>query len=547
MRTRRMQEVVFMLFRPVAALAAALSIAAGAQEAGPAFDAPIKAASLLDAQIHALPQEDVALYADRLSVTQTYSVFAGQNDALAAGALASAGKRLHIGENFAAGLAASDIFADRWEENGVYVFMGAVTSVDALGLRLKLDLSGLNQYDEVYILDLTLPRAHGPWTRDDALDGGWWTASVEGDTAAVMVRSAHSETPQLQVVEVAHYFLDPVSLLKQASCNNPIACETNATIQQISSAVGRYAFSSGFSSFVCSGSLLNNPNTQTLEPYFLTANHCISSQAEVNSMEVFWDYRIDVCAGGVAPSLNSLLRSEGDQLLGTSGVYDGTLIRLDSVSPGAFGRAYLGWTLTAPTVGADMLGIHHPGGSHMRISFGDVTVPEENAAGFQDQIRVEWFDGVTEGGSSGSPLMFRSGDFRVFGMLSNGAVHVCPENAQLNYDYYASFARFFPSISAYLTGSSAPPALDDGEPVDPGVTTCPANLTLKDYPALLDSLRGLRDSGLLETPLGQAIVSEYYKAAPGFAEIVGESDAAKGLFLLGAGPASQLNEPSAAE
>lgn len=536
-----------MLFRPFAAIVLALSLAAGAQEAGPAFDAPMKAASLLDTQIHALPQEDVAGYAGRLSVTQSYSVFAGQNDALAEGALASAGKRLHIGENFTADLAASDIFADRWEENGVYVFMGAVTSVDALGLRLKLDLSGLNEYDEVYILDLTLPRAHGPWTREDHYEGGWWTAAVEGDTAAVMVRSTEPGTPQLQVVEVAHFFLDPVSLVKQVACNNLIACEGNPTIQQLSSAVGRYAFSSGFSSYVCSGSLVNNPDTETLEPYFLTANHCISSQAEVNSMEVFWDYRIPSCGGGSAPSLNTLLRSEGAQLLATSGTYDGTLIRLDSVSPGAYGRAYLGWTITPPTVGADMVGIHHPGGSHMRISYGDVTVPEEDAAGYQDQIRVEWFDGVTEGGSSGSPIMFRSGDFRIFGMLSNGSVHVCPENARLNYDYYASFARFFPSVSAYLTGNSAPPALDGGEPIDPGVTICPANLTLKDYPALLDSLRGLRDSGLLETPLGQAIVGEYYKAAPGLAEIVGESDAAKGLFLLGAGPASQLNDPAPAE
>jgi hypothetical protein len=145
-------------------------------------------------------------------------------------------------------------------------------------------------------------------------------------------------------------------------------------------------------------------------------------------------------------------------------------------------------------------------------------------------------------------MMLRTGDYRVIGVLSNGAFHVCPENPSSNYDYYGSLARFFPSISTYLTGTSAPPVVVD--PEDPGTVIlpveCPAKLTLKDYPALLKSLRALRDSGLLETPLGRAIVEQYYDAAPGLAAIVEGSDTAKGLFILGAGPAAQLRAGEAA-
>src|SRR5258708_463375 len=68
--------------------------------------------------------------------------------------------------------------------------------------------------------------------------------------------------------------------------------------------------------------------------------------------------------------------------------------------------------------GVPVTGIHHPAGSHKRISFGVTSQI------FSDQFfqGVVWNSGVTEGGSSGPGLWEGSpADARLVGELSGGA------------------------------------------------------------------------------------------------------------------------------
>jgi len=504
---------------------------AQAQQAPSAFDKPVESKSLLDAQLHALPQRLVASYLTHLSQSLTYSIFAGQNAELAAKARLEDAKCVKVGENATIGLIPNDVLSDQFMAGGYHVFLGAITSRDAYDLRLKVDLSGLNKTDELYVVDPTLPRSFGPYTRSDALDGGRWLATVQGDTAVLVVRSLSAGLPQLQVLAMSHFFRNLDGAAKELSCNNLIACETNSKIEALASAVGRYVFSNGPSMYLCSGSLVNNPDTPQFEPYFLTANHCISTNQEALTVEVYWDYRVATCDSTASPpALNTLLRSNGKALLATDGVLDCTLLQLDNVQAGSYGRTYLGWSTQALSLSAEVIDIHHPQGSHMRISYGNLTLLDQSSGGFQHQNRVSWYDGVTEGGSSGSPLILNNGTYPVVGTLSNGSVHVCPEDPKVNYDYFSSFKDFYPEVKSYLSGTGGTPQ-----------GTCPANVTMKDYPQLLKSLRALRDSGLLKTPLGRKLVQEYYQAAPGMAQLVQQSDTAKGLFLLGAGPAAQID------
>jgi hypothetical protein len=75
---------------------------------------------------------------------------------------------------------------------------------------------------------------------------------------------------------------------------------------------------------------------------------------------------------------------------------------------------YLGWTTALPA-SETLTCIQHPNGLDKRISFGHKVAP---GAGFEDFTGVRWSTGVTEPGSSGSPLL--NAEHQVIGQLYGG-------------------------------------------------------------------------------------------------------------------------------
>jgi hypothetical protein len=350
-----------------------------------------------------------------------------------------------------------------------------------------------------------------------------------------MVRTTSAHVPAVRVVGVSHFYVSLDAALKVLSCNVNIACETDVFLRdQVSTAVGRISITSGNTTYLCSGSLVNNPDTAENEPYFITAHHCIGTSAEAENSEVIWDYRSTVCNADTPPSLASLPRSEGDALLATDGTLDGTLIELDSVPTGTLGRYYMGWSVRTPVVNEAIIGVHHPEATAMRVNHGRVqainqTVQTDTFTFYQKQTRVVWDEGVTEPGSSGSCLLFGDGTYALAGMLSAGATHTCGADRSGNIDDFSSFRDFYPEISGYLTGTNPP------EPGSGG-GLCPAKSAFKNNPQILAKLRAFRDQGLMPTAVGKQIAAAYYKVAPYLAELVQKSPEARGVFVLTAAP-----------
>ena len=81
-------------------------------------------------------------------------------------------------------------------------------------------------------------------------------------------------------------------------------------------AVGRITFVSEGASYVCTGTMLNNSNNDRT-PYFLTANHCIGTQAEARSIEAYWFYQTTSCNSNVLRG-DWTRTSGGADLLATS-------------------------------------------------------------------------------------------------------------------------------------------------------------------------------------------------------------------------------------
>ena len=174
----------------------------------------------------------------------------------------------------------------------------------------------------------------------------------------------------------------------------------------------------------CSGVLLNNTNYDGV-PYILTANHCVSSQNEADVCVFIFNYEKPYCNSGKSSEKQSI--SSGI-LRATNNQSDFTLIELSHKPISSWNPYYAGWDRN-DSQGLGGVGIHHPNGDVKKISTHNMIPLTTDClhVNSQDNFYLinEWLattngHGVTEGGSSGSPLF--NNVHRVIGQLHGGCV-----------------------------------------------------------------------------------------------------------------------------
>ena len=226
--------------------------------------------------------------------------------------------------------------------------------------------------------------------------------------------------------------------------------------------VALIVFEKGEGTFNCSGTLLNNRRRDRV-PYFLTAAHCVDSEAAARSVTAFWLYQTRTCNGDL-PDLRSVRRTEGASLLSTLGVggrhLDGdmTLLQLEDDLPD--GIVFQGWDAELQPVGAQVTGIHHPGsddwGFFKRVSFGQI-IPDPDSGTSGDvyaSVSYPVGQGYTEPDSSGSAIFSSPGT--VVGALSGGDIveYACPTEPVL--DFIAHFSVSYPHIRPFIDSDRPP-------------------------------------------------------------------------------------------
>jgi len=188
---------------------------------------------------------------------------------------------------------------------------------------------------------------------------------------------------------------------------------------------------------VCSGALVNNTN-EDLHPYFLTANHCLSGNpSNAENWVFYFNHEIPDCGGSDddAPTDQSV---SGSTVIARNAESDFALLELDSNVPASYNVCFSGWDATdseAAVISA--YGIHHPGGDVKKICFEeDAPYHDIGTAGFVNQTWYidQWEEGVTEGGSSGSPLFNQSGN--IIGQLAGGLAACAGPVNNGQFDYY---------------------------------------------------------------------------------------------------------------
>jgi lysyl endopeptidase len=323
---------------------------------------------------------------------------------------------------------------------------GAVHVDGAGSLRLRLDGVTLSPEAVLWVYSATSEPVG--FTTALAHEGTLWTPSVAGSDITLEVDDPRAGS--FRIGAVADVRRNEEVLPQETECFLATECQTS-TLQELGSGVASYYWVRGSLTYVCSGGLVSDRDA-TRTPWFLTANHCLSTQADASSMEIYWDYRPANC-GGMRPSLQSLPRSNGAELLVTSRATDVTFLRLHSV-PGP--RSFYGWTTETPAHGTPLLRFSHPVGGPQVFTTMTADMESEScpARPRSRYLYVNITSGGTFGGSSGSPSL--TADGRIVGQLYGGCG---PDADPCNYenrDVDGRFAESFPLLQPFLAPGPPP-------------------------------------------------------------------------------------------
>lgn len=295
----------------------------------------------------------------------------------------------------------------------------------------------------------------------------WWTPDTGDAEATLEVElppGVAANTLDLSVPQLSHIFTnlsvpteqEYLQQVETAKLNESDPCNVDATCYSQNSternAVARMIFVSGGLTYVCTGTLLNDSNASG-KPYFLSANHCISTQTEASSLQTDWFFRSPTCNSGTLQS-SSTRKSGGAQLLYASSSTDTSFMLLNDTPPA--GAVFAGWDASTVISGTSVTGLHHPRGDLLKISFGSVNNQTSCQATTGNRFecvgstgnfyRVTWSQGTTEGGSSGSAIFQNN---KVVGTLYGGSA-VCTNRASS--DYYGRFdVAYSAALKNWLT------------------------------------------------------------------------------------------------
>ncbi|MFZ4400087.1 MAG: T9SS type A sorting domain-containing protein [Bacteroidales bacterium] len=228
------------------------------------------------------------------------------------------------------------------------------------------------------------------------------------------------------------------------SCEVNINCSEGNLWQNEKAGVARINIRIGSVSKWCSGSLVNN-TLQDFKPYLLTADHCGlgASAANISQWMFYFNYEASGCSNPseegmlASQSMTGAVKVANGGNAGTTGS-DFLLLLLNEKVPESYNPYFLGWDRSGDTSVSGVC-IHHPGGDIKKISTYNSTTISSAYNTALSHWKVYWDatangHGVTEGGSSGSPLFNSSG--KIIGTLTGGTSDC---SSQTEPDFYGKF------------------------------------------------------------------------------------------------------------
>jgi len=335
--------------------------------------------------------------------------------------------------------------------NGDHVYRIKITSEEAKSLNFVFNTYRVPTGATIYLYNEGKTDWLGAYTnvfnREDEMLGTWM---VEGESVFIEYTEPKNVIGQgeLNIGRVVHGYrsiMDSEVLEKalndSGDCNQDVDCPVGNDFEATKESLKHSIAFIIMQGFVCSGGLINNTNNDGA-PYFLTANHCDAGPESTWAFRFNWISPNPSCAT-VTSSTDAAMNqtTSGATRLAANSESDVKLLQLDGGLDDQWELEYAGWDRSA-TAPSFVVGIHHPAGDIMKVCREDQS-PTERTISFNGNATTEmwniadWDLGVTEGGSSGSPLFDPSG--RIIGQLAGGAAACTGTNDNNQFDVYGRF------------------------------------------------------------------------------------------------------------
>jgi lysyl endopeptidase len=332
-----------------------------------------------------------------------------------------------------------------------------IRSKGAAALGLYFSKFSLPDGCTVHVFDSARTQILGAFTKKSNPTGGLFaTGIVPGEILYLECYCpAQASLPDIDIYEVLYTYrsggIPHINSTRDFggsdSCEVNINCEEGQDWQDAKHGILRILVKIGGSSFWCTGSLINNTRND-FTPYIITADHCAkkyggvyATPSDLQQWVFYFNYESADCSNPTEqPAIQS---SVGATKLaaapGDSGS-DFYLAMLNNKIPGRYKPYFNGWDRSGLPVSSGVT-IHQPEGDIKKIStFNTLISSGEWGVNPGTHWLVTWSptingNGVTEPGSSGSPLFDQSGN--ILGCLTGGNSS-CTN--LLDPDYYGKFS-----------------------------------------------------------------------------------------------------------
>ncbi|MFT4678889.1 MAG: hypothetical protein ACI84C_001202 [Flavobacteriales bacterium] len=341
-----------------------------------------------------------------------------------------------------------------WNElaDGSKIWLFKYKTSGALATNVYFSNYNLPIGGELYLWSADKSYAEGPYDWKDNNDHGkMGTAEVFSDEAVLEYYQPADVVgeAQLTTYAFAHYYRHVHDFTEDWNRGGSDPCEVDVNCPEglgwegPRDAVVRLRIVDGGNVGLCSGSMVNT-TARDCRQYMLTALHCADgvSTSDFQLFQVRFNYERANCGSGGGSSTHQrtgvIFLADSNDNGGNSGS-DFLLVEIEDEVSASWDPFYAGWDASG-TGGDQGVSIHHPAGDLKKISTYDNNLSSEFWGAPGSHWGVNWIEtetnhGVTEGGSSGSPIYNK--DQQIIGTLTGGSSFCTTPNSP---DFYGKMS-----------------------------------------------------------------------------------------------------------
>ena len=302
-----------------------------------------------------------------------------------------------------------------------------IDTVDARGIRMGIVASEIPEGAELrFSTDYGSPilvnyqQIQSLRTSDNTY---WGPLSYGQDQSVEFFVPSGKRLPEIAPVKTISHFFDYTNsnvtdpaLRSALECMVGVSCKRNQLGNEfnlIENSAAKMLFQRNGGGFLCSGTLINDSDSSTQIPYFITAEHCIRSEDSAKSLITFWEAESRTCSSSGYLNdfyVGGIPLYGGATLVNSHAPHDIALLRL--LTPPPSFAYFAGWVSEVwemqPTETSrrfQPFAVHHPAGSNKSYTLTSYLKSTSNGDMSKTGSHiVNALEGSFTGGSSGGAL-----------------------------------------------------------------------------------------------------------------------------------------------